>query len=56
MLPKTNTYVKAYDRQTKWMYFLTEDDDLLTFILFGIISVLISEKNLIVSLSIINIF
>ena len=28
MLPKTSTYVKCYDRQTKWMYFLTEDDDL----------------------------
>ena len=29
MLPKTNAYVKSYDEQTKWMYFLTEDDDLL---------------------------
>ena len=29
MLPKTSAYVKSYDRQTKWMYFLTEDDDLL---------------------------
>ena len=29
MLPKTSSYVKSYDRQTKWMYFLTEDDDLL---------------------------
>ena len=29
MLPKTNTYVKAYDRQTKSMNFLIEDDDLL---------------------------
>ena len=29
MLPKTNTYVKSYDGQTKWMYFLIEDDDLL---------------------------
>ena len=28
MLPKTNTYVKSYDGQTKWMYFLIEDDDL----------------------------
>ena len=28
MLPKTSTYVKCYDGQTKWMYFLTEDDDL----------------------------
>ena len=29
MLPKTSAYVKSYDRQTKWMYFLIEDDDLL---------------------------
>ena len=29
MLPKTRVYVKSYDGQTKWMYFLTEDDDLL---------------------------
>ena len=29
MLPKTSIYVKSYDGQTKWMYFLIEDDDLL---------------------------
>ena len=29
MLPKTSTYVKSYDGQTKWMYFSIEDDDLL---------------------------
>ena len=29
MLPKTSKYVKSYDRQTKWMYFLVEDDKLL---------------------------
>ena len=28
MLPKMNAYVKSYDGQTKWMYFLIEDDDL----------------------------
>ena len=28
-LPKTSTYTKSYDGQTKWMYFLIEDDDLL---------------------------
>ena len=27
MLPKTSAYLKSYDGQTKWMYFLTEDDD-----------------------------
>ena len=29
MLPKTSIYVKNYHGQSKWMYFLTEDDDLL---------------------------
>ena len=29
MPPKTSAYVKSYDGQTKWMYFLIEDDDLL---------------------------
>ena len=29
MLRKTSAYVKSYDGQTKWMYFLIEDDDLL---------------------------
>ena len=29
MLPKKTAYVKRYDGQTKWMYFLVEDDDLL---------------------------
>ena len=28
MLPKTRTYVKSYDGQTKWMYFLIKDDGL----------------------------
>ena len=29
MLPKTSAYVKSYDGQTEWMYFLIENDDLL---------------------------
>ena len=29
MLPKASAYVKKYDGQTKWMYFLIKDDDLL---------------------------
>ena len=29
MLPKTGADVKSFDGQTKWMYFLIEDDDLL---------------------------
>ena len=42
ILPKTSTYLKSYDGQTKWMDFLIEDDDLLkNIILFGIKSVLI---------------
>ena len=28
MLTKTSAYVKSYDGQTNWMYFLIEDDDL----------------------------
>ena len=29
MLPKTRTYAKSYDGQTKWIHFLIEDDELL---------------------------
>ena len=29
VLPKTNTYVKSYDGETKWIDLSTEDDDLL---------------------------
>ena len=29
MLPKTSAYLKLYDGQTKWVYFLIEVDDLL---------------------------
>ena len=29
MLPKAIADVKLHDKQTKWMYFLIEDDDLL---------------------------
>ena len=29
ILPKRIAYVKSYDGQTKWMYFLIKDDDLL---------------------------
>ena len=29
MFPRTSAYVKGCDRQTKWIYFLIEDDDLL---------------------------
>ena len=30
MLPKTSAYLKSYNGQIKWMYFLIKDDDLLT--------------------------
>ena len=29
MLPKTRAHVKRYDEQTKWMYFVIEDDGLI---------------------------
>ena len=29
MLSKTSAYVKIHDGETKWMYFLIEDDELL---------------------------
>ena len=29
MLPKTSPYGKSFDQQTKWMFFLNADDDLL---------------------------
>ena len=29
MIPKTSAYVKVSNGQTKWMYFLIENDDLL---------------------------
>ena len=29
MLSKTSAYIKRYDGQTKWMYILIADDDLL---------------------------
>ena len=48
MLPKTSAYLKSYDGQTKWTYFLIEDNQSLeTYntiwyeILFGMKSALI---------------
>ena len=29
MIPETSASAKSYDGQTKWMYFLIEDDDLI---------------------------
>ena len=57
MLPKTSAFVKGYDEQAKWMYFLIRDDDLLEkYNTIGPKSVLLSKKNLIASLSIIKNF
>ena len=28
MFPKTRVYIKSYDNQTKWIYFLIKSDDL----------------------------
>ena len=52
MLPKTSAYAESYDGQTKWMYFLIEDDDLLEKYntIWDIVSIDI-KKNLIASLS-----
>ena len=58
MLPKTSAYLKNYDIQSKWMYFLIEDDDLLekynTF--WDKFSAEIKKKNLIASLPIVKMF
>ena len=49
MLPQTNMHVKCYERQTKWMYFSTEE---ITYrkpmILFGTKSaqIIINKNNL----------
>ena len=57
MLPRMSMYVKSYDDQIKWMYFLIEDDDLLEkYNTFLIKSALILKKNLIANLSTIRIF
>ena len=57
ILPKTSAYVKRYDRQIKWMYFLIEDDDLLEKYntIWGKVGADIKKK-LIASLSIIKNF
>ena len=28
MFPKTRVYIKSYENQTKWIYFLIKNDDL----------------------------
>ena len=54
MLLKTSTYVKSYNGETKWIYFLIENDDLLEKhnTLWDKVCVDIKKKNLIRSLCI----
>ena len=57
MLSKMSVYVKSYDDQTKWMYFLAKDDDLLTNImLFRMKSTLILKINLVANMARIKYF
>ena len=53
MLPKISAYVKSHDGQTKWMYFLIEEDERCNTIWDKVSTDI--KKNLIVSLSIIKI-
>ena len=57
MLPKTSAYVKGHDGQSKWMYFLIEDDDLLEKYnaIWDKVRTEIKKKNLIASLPLIKI-
>ena len=57
MVSETSAYVKSFDGQTKWMYFLIENDDVLE--KYNTIDDKVSadiKKNLIASLSIIKSF
>ena len=57
MLSKTSAYVRNYDGQTKWMYILIEDDELLE--KYNTTGDKVSaniKRNLIASLSMINCF
>ena len=42
-------YVKSYDGETKLMIFFIKDDELLKNVIFGIMSVIVLKKNLIVN-------
>ena len=58
MLPKTSVYVKSCDGQTRWMYLLIQDDDLLEKYntIWDKVSADIKKRNLIESLSTIKNF
>ena len=53
MLPEASAYLKSYDGQTRWVYFLIEDDDLLEKhnTIWDKVSADIKKKSLIASLS-----
>ena len=56
-LPKTSAYLKSgYGRETKWMYFLVEDEVFLKNMIFGIKPAIILKKNLIANSSTIKTF
>ena len=44
MLPQTRACVKIYDDENKWMYFLTEDEELLKKIMKSMIKSAISKS------------
>ena len=57
MLLTTSAYVKSYDGQTKWIYFLIEYDHIFKrVVMFGIKSELTLKKNWIGKLPIKNYF
>ena len=48
ILQKASAYVKRYDVETKWMYFLTKDDELLkNAMLFEEKSAIVLKRNMI---------
>ena len=44
MLLKTSMYVKRYEGQTKWMYFLIEDNDLMNYTTWDNVNTDISKE------------
>ena len=44
MFPKTSGYVKRYDEQTKWMYFMIENDGLNDYTIWDKVSADIRKK------------
>ena len=56
MLPKTSAYVKSYERETKWMFFLLKMMSYQKYVtVFGAESATVLKKNLIANASTIKI-